>query len=270
MDNKVVLLEKQDGLAIITLNRPEVYNALNAELIEQLPKLIDEADRDEATRVVIITGVGNGFCSGADVRQLLAKQLENPPLMETVYGEVLRGKSSPMSMAVQMRNMGKPVIAAINGVAAGAGLSIALACDIRIASDKARFSMAFVRRGIIPDTGGTYYLPRLVGTARACELILTGDMIGAEEAERIGMVNRVVPHQELMKATKELGMKLVNNPPLAIKAAKQAIYHGLVAADLETHLNYELFTNGILTQTEDYEEGVKSFLEKREPSFKGR
>jgi len=270
MSKQVALLEKQDGLGIITLNRPEVFNALDAELLTLLPKLLDETDKDKAVRAVIITGAGDGFCSGADMKKLLAKQLEKPPVMETMFGDALRGESAVLAMAVQIRNMGKPVIAAINGVAVGGGFCLALMCDIRIASEKARFGMAFVQRGLVPDAGGTYYLPRLVGWGHACELILTGDMIDAKEAERIGVVNRVVPHQELMKATKELAAKMASNPPLAVKAAKQALYHGLIETDLPTHLNYEVFLNAILTQTEDYEEGVKSFLEKRKPSFKGK
>ena len=166
--------------------------------------------------------------------------------------------------------MDKPVIGAINGIALGAGLSVATACDLRIASERAQFCMAFILRGLVPDCGGTFFFPKLIGSAKACELSLTGDTIDAKEAERIGLVNKVVPHEELMKVTEELATKLVNRPPIAIRYAKRAIYRGLTEADLSSHLDYEVSLNSMCNNTEDFKEGVRSFLEKREPVFKGR
>lgn len=268
MQYKNINLEKNNGIATLTLNRPETINAWNPEMSQEAIDALDEIGKDENTRVLIITGAGKGFSSGADVKQELAKSIDGTP--GSVFERVMQGKASVLGATLQVRRMDKPVIAAINGVAAGAGFSFALACDIRIASEKARFSMAFILRGLIPDCGGTFFLPKLVGSAKACELIFTGDMIDAQEAEKIGLVNRVVPHEELMKSTEELANKLVNRPPLSLKYAKRAIYKGLTEIDLPSHLDYEAAVNRMCNDTEDFKEGVASFLEKREAVFKGR
>ena len=268
MQYKTIILEKKNGIAILTLNRPETLNAWNAEMSEETANAIDEISKDENTRVLVITGSGRGFSSGADVRQELAKMAEGAS--ETSFQRMVQGKPNISTIALLLRRLDKPVIGAINGVAIGAGFSIALACDLRIASEKAKFSMAFIMRGVIPDCGGTFFLPKLIGSAKACELSFTGDMIDAKEAERLGLVNKVVPHEVLMKATEELANKLLNRPPIALKYAKRAIYKGLTEVDLPSHIDYEIAINRICTDTEDFKEGVTSFLEKREAIFKGR
>jgi len=166
--------------------------------------------------------------------------------------------------------MDKPVIAAVNGVAAGAGFGVALACDIRIAAEEARFSLIFVRRGLIPDCGSTYNLPRVVGMSRACEMAFTGDLMDAREAERIGLVSRVVKAEALMKVTRELAQRIASGPRVAVQLAKRALYRGAIETDLATQSDYELYLQSMCFQTEDFKEGVTSFLEKREPKFKGR
>ena len=158
----------------------------------------------------------------------------------------------------------------MNGVAAGAGFGIALACDIRIASDQARFSQIFVKRGLIPDAGSTYFLTKLIGTAKACELMYTGDMINAAEAEKLGIVNKVVPHDELMNETMALAKRIANGPPLTIELIKRAIYKGLTENDLWHQIHYEWHLQSLAIATEDFKEGVMSFLEKRDPKFMGR
>jgi 2-(1,2-epoxy-1,2-dihydrophenyl)acetyl-CoA isomerase len=172
-------------------------------------------------------------------------------------------------LTLPLQRMEKPVIAAINGIAAGGGLDLVCACDIRIASEKATFSSVFVRRGIVPTMGGTYFLPRLVGVDKACEMIWTGDLVGAEEADRIGLVTRVVPHDELESATEELAFQIASGPPLAIKESKRLIYDGL-NTDLESALRDVLSTYTTLGMSEDHREALRAFLEKREPVFKGR
>jgi enoyl-CoA hydratase/carnithine racemase len=164
----------------------------------------------------------------------------------------------------------KPVIAAINGVVAGGGMSFAMACDIRIASDRARFSQIFVKRGIIPDNGSTWLLPRLVGMAKACELIWTGDIIDAAEGERIGLVSRVVPHDDLLSVVRELATRIASGPPITVQLAKHALYQGALTTDLHSQMELELHHNAICSTTEDRKEGMRAFIEKREPIFKGK
>jgi enoyl-CoA hydratase/carnithine racemase len=268
MQYKTIILEKRDGMAILAFNRPETLNAWNDEMSREAADAINEIDKDENTRVLIVTGAGRGFSSGLDVREELTGIAEGAPV--TIFERIMQGKPSVVTIGLQLRSMDKPVIGAINGIAAGAGFAIALACDLRIASEKAQFSMAFVLRGLIPDSGGTFFLPKLIGSAKACELVFTGDMINASEAEGIGLVNKVVPHEKLMEATEELANKLLKRPPIALKYAKRAIYKGLVEVDVASHLDYEIALNRMCTHTEDFKEAVKAFLEKREPIFKGK
>jgi 2-(1,2-epoxy-1,2-dihydrophenyl)acetyl-CoA isomerase len=182
----------------------------------------------------------------------------------------LSNRQGIVAVAYQLRQMDRPVIAAINGVAAGGGFGLALACDIRIASDQARFSQIFVKRGLVPDTGSTYFLPRIVGTEKACELMFRGNVIDAYEAQRLGIVSRVVPHEELMNEVMALAKELASGAPIALGLTKRALYKGASEIDLASQMDFELYLNSLLFGTEDFKEGVMSFLEKREPRFLGR
>jgi enoyl-CoA hydratase/carnithine racemase len=260
MEYKDIVYTKEDGIATITLNRPDNRNAFTPEMTESLHRAEDDAAEDDKVRVLILTGSGNSFCSGADVKsmaQRAGQAGEKPAERRNIPGGLL------------LHKFPKPVIAAINGVAAGGGLDMALSCDIRIASDRARFAEVFVRRGLIPAMGGTYFLPRLVGIDWACLLVWTGDMLDAKQAERIGLVTMVVPHEELGSATRELAEKIVKGPPLAIRKAKLAIYEGLKLS-LEEALKFTSPFNKELMASEDHKEGARAFLEKREPVFKGK
>ncbi len=265
MDYQDIIYTKEGGIATITLNRPDIMNVFIPGISEGIYKAVEDATKDNEVRVLVITGTGRAFCAGADVKAM-AEDARQPSSAE--------GKRAALSQRQQLsirllQGCGKPVIAAINGVAVGGGVDLALGCDIRIASDRARFAEAYVRRGLIPLDGGTFFLPRLVGIDRACQLIWTGDMIDAKEAERIGLVTMVVPHEELESATRELAEKIAKGPPLAIQSAKRAIYEGL-ATDLKSNLEYVTSATKELVETEDHKEGARAFVEKREPVFKGR
>ncbi len=264
MDYQDIIYTKEDGIASITLNRPDRMNALIPGISEGICEAVEDAAKDNEVRVLVITGTGRAFCAGGDVKAMAERSSQ--PGGE---GERREPGVNNAPLYVLLHRLEKPVIAAINGVAVGGGLDMALACDIRIASDRARFAEVYIRRGIIPAGGGTYYLPRLVRIDRACLLIWTGDMIDAKEAERIGLVTMVVPHEELESATRELSEKLAKSPPLAIQRAKRAIYEGL-GMSLEKTLEYINLINIELRETEDHKEGARAFVEKREPLFKGR
>ena len=251
--------QKEGKIATFTINRPQAMNSMNVASTQELHEAMVDFRDDPEAWVGIITGAGEkAFCAGADIKDMLPFMKEHRDSPWAIPATPLRGLE-----------LWKPLIAAINGLTLGGGLEIALACDIRIASDRARFAEVYIRRGIIPVGGGTYYLPRLVGTDKACLLIWTGDMIDAKEAERMGLVTMVVPHEELESATWELAEKLVKGPPLAIKKAKSAIYEGL-EMDIESTLDYVAPIIKELHDTEDHKEGAQAFVEKREPFFKGR
>jgi enoyl-CoA hydratase len=256
-----ILYEKEDKLAIITFNRPAVRNALNYDAIDEALKAVDEAEADEEVRVVIITGSGDkAFVSGTDIGEL---ELRN------TLTELGPRSNQRRVLAHRLENMSKPTIAAINGAATGTGCELAMACTLRIAAETAKFGQPEINLGIIPGNGGTQRLPRLVGKGRAMELILTGDLIDAQEAYRIGMVNRVVPADVLMSQAKELARKLASKPPLALKMAKDAINIGLNLG-LAEGTEYEKNAFAILCGTDDKKEGVAAFLGKRKPNFRGK
>jgi 2-(1,2-epoxy-1,2-dihydrophenyl)acetyl-CoA isomerase len=265
MAYQTILLKKEKGIATITLNRPERLNALNNQMAEELWDVFTNLSRDEEARVLVVTGAGRAFCAGADVRDRFLKRIEERKRGER-KAELRRGMTE---MVMLLRNMPQPIIASLNGPAVGFGCTFALACDMRIASEEARLGLVFVRVGLVPEFGSTYFLPRLVGIGKACELVFSGRIIDAQEAKEIGLVNRVVPAGELEKVTHELAESIAKGPPLAIQLAKKGLYQGL-DADLSTQVQYETFAIDFCFQTEDHEEGVKAFLEKREPVFKGR
>ncbi|MFC1918820.1 enoyl-CoA hydratase/isomerase family protein [Chloroflexota bacterium] len=263
MEYQDIIYTKEAGIATITLNRPGRRNAFSPRMSESIFRAVEDAAEDDSVRVLVLTGAGQTFCAGADVKAMAEKFDRS--------GRV--GERDPTAEDIKLypvlHNFRKPIIAAINGIAVGGGLDIALACDIRIASDKARFSSVFVRRGLVPSGGGAYILPRLIGIDRACHLIWTGDMVDAREAERIGLVTMVVPDEELWNATMELAEKLAKGPPLAIQKAKRIIYEGL-HMDLDSVLESAASAIVELKQTEDHREGATAFVEKREPVFNGK
>jgi len=261
---KCLLYEAKDGVATLTLNRPERLNALGDTLRDDLHDAVTRASEADDVRVIIITGAGKGFCAGGDVKAMNERKVEGGerPLVE----KVAPGRDRTV---LALRDAPKPVIAAVNGAAAGAGMNLALACDIRLASRAAKFAQAFVRRGLHPDWGGTYFLPRVIGVAKAAELIWTGEIIEAEEALRLGIVSAVYPAEDLMAAAYALAAKIVAGPPVAIRLAKRAIYHNL-ECDLRQALEFETFAQNICFETEDAREGIRAFVEKRPPAFRGQ
>ena len=269
MTYESVIYEVKDAIAVMTLNRPDNKNAFDAQMQAEMDAVVTEVARDANARVLIITGAGKAFCTGADVAYLMSIGEEHK-LHQTTMEEMIRGDGNILTTVLKIRNMPKPVIAAVNGTAAGGGLALALACDIRLASEAARFNMIFTKRGVIPESGSTYSLPRLVGTARALELVFTADTVGAAEADRIGLVNRVVPAGQLMKAANELASKIAQNSPLALGFAKAAVYRGIVETDIAAQMDYEAYVENVLFSTEDFKEGINSFLEGRPPQFKGK
>jgi len=264
MSYESLIYETKDGVATLTLNRPERLNALGGTLREDLTTGLTHAIDDPDVRVIVITGAGKGFCAGGDVKAMQDANAagRTRPLMERV-------SPSRDRTVLMMRDSPKPLIAAVNGAAAGAGMNLALACDIRLASSAAKFSQAFVRRGLHPDWGGTYFLPRVVGMAKACEMIFTGQLIDAEEALRLGIVSAVHPPERLLPATYELAAKIAQGPPIAIRLARRALYHNQ-EADLRSALEFETFAQNICQDTDDAREGIRAFVEKREPKFSGR
>jgi 2-(1,2-epoxy-1,2-dihydrophenyl)acetyl-CoA isomerase len=252
------------GIALMTLNRPERLNAVTIQMSKELfPRLFREIQENDNIRALIITGAGKGFCSGADVTTNLKAAFTGEGSFKR------RAKEEPVgSFTLAMAGIRKPVIAAVNGVAAGVGFSIALLSDIRIASNNAKFSAIFVRRGLMPDGGMTVTLPQIVGLPKALELAMTGDIIGAEEALRIGLVKKVVPQEALMDEVKSLAVRIAAGPPLALSFIKRALYRN-VRVSFEEGLYFESWGQNVLLNTKDHIEGVNSFLEKRAPIFTG-
>jgi enoyl-CoA hydratase len=260
MEFKNVLCQKEDRIAVITINRPKVLNSLNDETVSELYQCLREISKDGEARVIIITGAGEtAFVAGADIGEL--KQCD----ALSGYRKSINGHR----LLQHIENMEQVVIAAINGFALGGGCELAIACDIRIASENAKLGQPEVNLGLIPGYGGTQRLARLVGRGKAKELIFTGDMIDAQEALRIGLVEKVVPQSELLKTAREMASKIISKGPLAIKAAKRAINLGL-DVDLRSGCEYEASEFSAICASEDKAEGTAAFLEKRKPSFKGK
>lgn len=259
-----VLLEKvEQGIALLAMNRPDKLNALNNDLAMALNQSLERIGKDESVRVVVLTGAGRAFCAGGDLAVIGkgreardTKQLE--PILRAGMGAVLR-----------LRTMPQPVIAAVNGAAAGAGMNVALGADIRIAAEDAVFGQNFAKVGLFPDYGGTYFLPQLVGPAKAAELFYTGDMIDAQTALRLGLVNRVVPAAQLEAEARTFAARLAAGPPLAVRAVKQTLF-GSEKESLKRALEAEVVHQMRCFASDDCLEGIRAFFEKRAPNFKGR
>jgi 2-(1,2-epoxy-1,2-dihydrophenyl)acetyl-CoA isomerase len=250
-----------DGpVATITLDRPEALNALTVPVKVALREALERLAVDRTVRAVILTGAGRAFCAGQDLAE--RERPDAAPL-----DVELRERYNPIILA--LRAMGQPVIAAVNGVAAGAGASIAFACDLRIAAEDARFVLAFGRLGLVPDSGATWFLPRIVGQARAAELALVGDPISAEEALRIGLVSRVVPNDELLPQARALADRIAAGAPMAVALTKGALERA-ATIDLETALEGEAKLQGIAGASADHAEGLAAFRGKRAPRFTGQ
>ncbi|HVE91908.1 MAG TPA: enoyl-CoA hydratase/isomerase family protein [Actinomycetota bacterium] len=262
MAYETLLLDRDGYVATVTMNRPERRNAVTPQMFAELESVFRELSADDSCRVVILTGAGGAFCSGLDLSALGGGGVPTPASF--------RDRMRDVNACIRaIADFPKPTIAAVEGIAAGGGCNLALICDIVVASDDARFAELFVRRGLTVDMGGTWALTRRVGLHRAKELAFTGDTVSAQEAERIGLVNRVVPKAAVLKESAELASRIAANAPVAVRMAK----HGLNRASesgLEESLDLEAHAQAICSSTQDVVEGVTAFLEKREPKFQGR
>lgn len=257
-----ILVSEANCVTTITLNRPDKLNAFIGHMRRDLAEALEHAGSNRNARCVIITGAGRAFCAGGDIA-FMAQLMER---RDTDEFERILGAGQRVISAI--RSMSKPVIAAVNGPAAGAGFNLALACDLRIASSDATFSQSFVKVGLHPDWGGTYFLPRLVTPNKACEMFFLGETIDAAEALRLNILNQVVAPEELESATLELAQRLCAAPPIALAAAKQAVYMS-DSANLDEMLRYETEAQVRCFESEDGHEGIRAFFEKRDPRFTG-
>ncbi len=254
-----LLYKVEGGVLTITLNRPDVYNAFNEQMKKELLEALKVAEKDPAVRCLVLRGAGDkAFCSGQDLKEHAGQKRSLKESLERAYNPIIR----------KLRSIEKPIVAMINGVAAGAGCSVALACDMRIMSSSAKLIQAFVRIGLVPDTGAHWFLPRLAGQARAFEYAATGRDVPADEAERVGIVNRVVSPAELEKVTLDLARSFAGAPTRSIGLIKRTLNKSL-SSDLASILEYEAYAQQIASESEDHKEGIKAFLEKRKPEFKG-
>ncbi len=258
-----VLLEAQDGYAVVTLNRPDRLNSFNPEMHERLRAALAEVKRRDDVRALLLTGAGRGFCAGQD----LSDRVVGAGVEPIDLGYTLSTHYNPLIRS--LRELPKPVVCAVNGVAAGAGANIALACDVVLVARSASFIQAFCRIGLVPDSGGTYFLPRLVGTARAMGLVLLGDKLGAEDAERWGLVWKCIDDAKLMDEARALAARLAAGPTKGLAEIKRAIYASPVNT-LDAQIDFERDLQRELGRTDDYREGVAAFMAKRAPRFKGR
>jgi enoyl-CoA hydratase len=257
---KTLIYEKKENIGLLTINRPDKMNAISNELTAELKQFLDEVEKDEKLRVLVITGAGDkAFVAGADIKELADRDA-------SLGRRVTQERQETFS---RLENLQVPVIAAVNGYALGGGLELALACSIRICSENAQFGAPEVKLGIIPGDGGTQRLPRLVSLGRAMEMIITGDFIDAQEAYRIGLANKVVPHEKLMEEAMALAQKIASRPPLAVRYAKEAVNISQ-EGDRASGFALESYLHALTCTTEDKKEGISAFLEKRKGKFKGK
>jgi enoyl-CoA hydratase/carnithine racemase len=269
MKYEMITLAKNDHLATLTLNRPDSRNAINKRMMEELVAAIEDVAEDNSIRALLLTGAGKSFCAGADLDIMPGggKTEELGELgVEVLRSSFLFKASKRIMMGLQQ--MEKPTIAMINGACVGAGFDLALACDLRTASDDAKFMCGFVKLGLFPGFGATWFYPRAMGLGKAMEMLFTGDTITALDAKHIGMLNHVAPPEDLEKITMEMVLKIVNGPPIAIRMMKSQVYKGLIS-DLNTTLTDAAVCESITLTSKDHLEGITAFREKRPPSFKG-
>jgi 2-(1,2-epoxy-1,2-dihydrophenyl)acetyl-CoA isomerase len=260
------LLTASEGAVLtITLNRPDKLNAFTDKMLGELNEAFKHAERDAAVRAIVLTGAGRGFCAGQDLDSVKSREADAAGSLG--YGEHLRHTYN--KLIVRMRNLEKPIIAAVNGVAAGAGMSLVMACDLRVAAENASFMQAFIKIGLVPDSGSTWMLQRLIGQARAAEMMLTGRRISAQEALDWGLINRVVPTDQLTANAAAWGAEMAALPTVSIGYIKRA-FNRAATASLAEALEYEADLQEMAGRTEDHKEGVASFLEKRQPQYHGR
>lgn len=262
MADEPVLLTYDGAVATITLNRPEHLNAFDDGLRAGLERALSTVAREASVRAVVLTGAGRGFSTGGDIHKMIEMKQSHHSLSFRGFVEAGHG------IVRKIRGMPKPVLASVNGPAAGAGMSLALACDLRVASDQATFNQGFLRVGLHPDWGATFFLPSLAGTGRAMQMYLLGEAVTAEEAARLGMVNFVVPHDQLAEETRKLAARLAAAAPIPVGLLKQALYERLETR-LELMMDYEVEAQMKCFNSEDATEGLKAFLEKRKPEFRG-
>ncbi len=263
MKNQLIRYEDDQGVALMTLNRPEVLNSFNKAMALELQEALDEAAADTAVRAVMLTGAGRGFSAGQDLSEVVPEEGEAPP----VLGDTVRDSYNPI--ITRLRALEKPVVCAVNGVAAGAGANIALACDLVLASEKASFVQSFCKIGLVPDSGGTFFLPRLVGLSRATAMAMLGEKITARDALDMGMIYKVCEPEALHAEAFELACRLATQPTAGLGLIKRALNRSW-SNDLAAQLELERECQTLAGQTHDYQEGVAAFIEKRRPSYRGK
>ena len=271
MDYEYLKFELTEGVALVTLNRPERLNALNPGIVHELLHVVETTERDDAAKVLVVTGNGRAFCAGADVLAGYEEREADKELDERDgYRRMLEGSIGHWGVLyTALGHYSKPIIAAVNGISAGAGLSLALAADMRIASTEAKFISIFIRRGLVPDTGASWHLPQLIGRGRAMEMMMTGDEVDAETADKWGLANRVVAPDELLPETMALAKRLASGPTVALEMTKRLV-NDVTREGLDRQIQNEGWAATRAGLAEDSGEGIRSFAEKRDPNWTGR
>ncbi len=269
MEFETVILKKEENIATIVMNRPDRMNALIPRMFQELKAALEDVNCDDNIRVVILTGAGKGFCTGADIKQGTAAKGEGLRAEKTIDEVRQHIRHNPQKITLAIRNLEKPIIAMVNGPAVADGFDWALACDLRVGSENARFMNAFVKMALFPNTGETWLLPRVVGLGKALEILFTGDWLNAEEAYRLGVLNKLVPAADLERETLALARKLAKQPPISLRLMKMQTYRGLEMS-LEAALELAADGEAMTLKTADHREALAAFSEKREPKFQGK